>query len=198
VVRIGTAETGGELLVVDLYVRPGGAVIGEHYHPAVEERFTVLSGQISFRVDGRAGVAEPGDSILVEAGVPHAWWNASPEEVAVRIVVRPAARFEECILNVFGLGQDGRVKPGGMPNLLQLALFAREFDDVTRFTGAPRWVQRVVFGALAPVAWLLGYRGSYPEYLTRGPSETVHVEPLGAAALANRVPSASLSIIGGL
>ena len=37
-VRIGTEQTGGELLVVDLYIRPGGAVIGEHRHPATEER----------------------------------------------------------------------------------------------------------------------------------------------------------------
>jgi hypothetical protein len=41
VARIGTEETGGELLVVDLYIRPGGAVMGEHLHPAIEERFTV-------------------------------------------------------------------------------------------------------------------------------------------------------------
>jgi hypothetical protein len=34
VVRIGTEQTGGELLVVDLYIRPGGAVVGEHLHPA--------------------------------------------------------------------------------------------------------------------------------------------------------------------
>jgi hypothetical protein len=37
-VRIGTEQTDGELLVVDLYIWPGGAVIGEHRHPAIEER----------------------------------------------------------------------------------------------------------------------------------------------------------------
>ena len=37
-VRIGTERTGGELLVMDLYIWPGGAVIGEHRHPAIEER----------------------------------------------------------------------------------------------------------------------------------------------------------------
>ncbi len=31
VVRVGTAESSGELLVADLYVRPGGAVMGEHF-----------------------------------------------------------------------------------------------------------------------------------------------------------------------
>jgi hypothetical protein len=47
-----------------------------------------------------------------------------------------------------------------MPNVLQLALFAREFEDVIVFTSLPRWAQRVAFGALAPVGRALGYRGS--------------------------------------
>jgi quercetin dioxygenase-like cupin family protein len=183
VVRVGTDETGGELLVVDLYVRPGGAVIGEHHHPAVEERFTALRGQISFRVAGQAGVAEPGRTLLVPGGVSHSWWNASPEEAVVRIEVRPAARFEAMIVNAFGLAQDGRVDRRGMPGLLQLALFAREFDDVMRFTSPPRWAQRILFGLLAPLARLLGYRGSYPEYLARGPSAVVPVEPLTTDAV---------------
>jgi hypothetical protein len=38
-------------------------------------------------------------------------------------------------------------------------------------------VQRLLFGALAAIARLLGYRGSYPKYLKRGPSERVEVEP---------------------
>jgi hypothetical protein len=63
-----------------------------------------------------------------------------------------------------------------MPNLLQSALFAREFEDVLYFTKPPRAVQKVLFAILAPIARLLGYRGSYPEYLERGPSEVVEVE----------------------
>jgi hypothetical protein len=71
------------------------------------------------------------------------------------------------ILNAFGLAQDGRVDRRGMPNFLQLVVFAREFSDVVRFTQPPRLVQRVLFGLVAPFARLLGYRGSYPKYLTR-------------------------------
>ena len=36
----------------------------------------------------------------------------------------------------------------GMPNFLQLAVFAREFDDVIPFTHPPRVVQRLLFGLL--------------------------------------------------
>ena len=37
-VRIGAEQTDGELLVVDLSLWPGGVVLGEHRHPAIEER----------------------------------------------------------------------------------------------------------------------------------------------------------------
>ena len=42
-------------------------------------------------------------------------------------------------------------------------------------------VQRLLFGLLAPLARLVGYRGSYPEYLARGPSGSVPVEPMDVA-----------------
>lgn len=178
VIRVGTDTTGGELLVVDLYIRPGGAVIGEHLHPAMEERFTMLRGRVGFRIAGREAIAEPGVQLIVSPGTPHDWWNAGPEEALVRIEMRPAARFEAMIRNAFGLAQDGRVNKRGMPNLLQLAVFAREFADVMQLTRPPRIVQKMLFGLLTPLARLLGYRGNYPEYLTRGPSSTVVVEPL--------------------
>ena len=64
-----------------------------------------------------------------------------------------------------------------MPNPPQAALFAREFGGMLYFTKPPRAVQKVLFTVLAPIARLLGYKGSYPEYLKREPSETIEVEP---------------------
>ena len=177
VVRVGTYESDGELLAVDLRIRAGGAVMGEHYHPDIEERFTVLSGLVAFRLDGRVEIAEVGQETVVPAGMVHDWWNAGEGEALVRVEIRPGARFEEMIRNAFGLAQDGRTDAKGMPNLLQLAVFAREFRDVVRFTGPPRAV-RMLFGLLAPVARLLGYRGSYPEYQARGPMKIVPTEEL--------------------
>ena len=177
VVRVGTAETAGAFCEVDLYVRPGGAVVGEHWHPAMDERFTVLRGRVDFRLDDQVRTAEAGSEIHVAAGMRHDWWNAGDEEARVRIEFRPAARFEAMILNLFGLAQDGKTNARGLPNVLQLALFAREFEDVIRLTYPPRALQIVLFGLLAPLARLLGYRGSYPEYLTRRSATGVPLEP---------------------
>jgi quercetin dioxygenase-like cupin family protein len=70
-VRVGTEEAGGELLVAELFVKPGGAVAGEHVHPVIEEWFAVLGGRVGFRLYGREAVAEPGERLHVPANVAH-------------------------------------------------------------------------------------------------------------------------------
>ena len=177
VVRVGSEESAGDLLVADLYVRSGGAVAGEHVHTRIEEWFTVRNGRVGFRIDGRETVAPHGQRMHVPTGTAHDWWNAGEEEAHIVVEVRPGARFEEMILNLYGLAQDGKTDGRGMPSLLQAALFAREFEDVLRFTKPPLVVQRLLFAALSPIARVLGYRGSYPEYRKRGPSERIEVEP---------------------
>jgi hypothetical protein len=57
----------------------------------------------------------------------------------------------------------GHTDRKGMPSPLQLALSAREFSDVIVFRSPPLAVQRAIFGALAPVAFLRGYRATYPQ-----------------------------------
>jgi quercetin dioxygenase-like cupin family protein len=130
VVRIGTEESDGELLVVDLYVSPAGRVAAEHVHPILNEWFTVLRGRVGFRLDGRESVAKIGERLHVPPGTIHDWWNAGEEEAHVVVEVSPAARFEEAISATFGLARDGKTNAKGMPNLLQLALLSREFEDV--------------------------------------------------------------------
>jgi quercetin dioxygenase-like cupin family protein len=176
VVRVGTAETKGARLVVDLHLRPGARVPAPHYHPTIHERFTVVRGQVGFTLGRRQEIAEPGQSLEAAPGVVHDWWNAGEAEAHVRVEIEPAARFEAAIRNVFCLAQDGKTDQKGMPHLLQLALFAREFDDVIRFTRPPRLLQWLLFLVLAPLARWRGYQGNYPEYLTRPPSSVIEVQ----------------------
>ena len=174
VIRVGTEETGGELLISELYVSPGGRVAAEHVHPTIHEWFTVLSGRVGFRIDGHESVAEIGQRLHVSPGTAHDWWNAGEDVAHVVVEVSPAARFEEAISTTFGLARDGKTNAKGMPDLFQLSLVAREFGDVLYFTNPPRVVQKVLFAVLAPVARMLGYKGSHPEY---GPSGFVEVDP---------------------
>src|SRR5215204_6411587 len=178
VVLAGTEETGGSHLVVDLFVAPGGAVAGEHVPQDIEETFTVVHGTVGFRLDGREDVAGPARRLIVAPGVVHDWWNAGKDEahviVELRGEIRRLDRFEMMISTLYGLARDGKTDAGGRPSILQASLLAREFSDVITFSRPPRFVQRLLFGTLAPVAHLLGYRADYPEY---GPSGFIEVEP---------------------
>ncbi|HZP60699.1 MAG TPA: cupin domain-containing protein [Opitutaceae bacterium] len=176
VVRVNPTGSGEDVLIADLYIRPGGAVVGEHVHPAIEESFTVVHGQVGFSVNGRKDVAGPGRTLVVPAGAAHDWWNAGPDEALVRVKIRPGARFQQMIMNIYGLARDGKTNRKGMPNLFQLALISQEFADVVYFTNPPRPVQRVLFALLAPIGRLLGYRGSYPHYVNHRPAEVAALE----------------------
>jgi quercetin dioxygenase-like cupin family protein len=149
-------------VVAELTALPGARVAGEHLHPALHERFTVLRGELTVVRDGRRSTLRAGESADVEPGTWHDWWNEAGEDAIVRVEITPGERFMHMIETLFGLAREGHVNAKGMPNPLQLALTAQEFSDVVVFRRPPPRAQRVVFGALAPVARRRGYRATYP------------------------------------
>lgn len=76
-------ETEGQLLQIDLSVRPGGFVAAEHVHPLQQERFLIKSGHITLRIDGNVQQCMAGDEVTIPAGTPHVWWNSGQEELRV-------------------------------------------------------------------------------------------------------------------
>lgn len=147
----------------ELTVLVGGRVVGEHRHPSLVERFTVLEGELTVKRDGEIDLMHQGQTAVVEAGVWHDWWNASDRDARVRVEVTPGERFVHMIETFFGLARLGHTNSKGMPSPLQLALTAREFSDVVVFRSPPLAVQRALFGGLAPIARRRGYRATYPQ-----------------------------------
>jgi mannose-6-phosphate isomerase-like protein (cupin superfamily) len=172
-IRLGTRETNGQRLIVDIDLKGGGVGCPLHLHPNIHERLTVVSGRVGIFVNGAISIAKVGRTIDIPAGVAHRFWNAGICEANIALDIQPAKRFEAFIRNMIGLAQDGKTDSRGMPHFLQLAALATEFDDVVRFLTPSRFVQRLVFPFLVPIARILGYRGSYPEYALRQPSERV-------------------------
>ena len=149
--------------VAELTALVGARVVGEHYHPALVEQFTVLEGELTLKRDGQASVLREGESAVIEAGVWHDWWNAGDVNARVRVEVTPGERFAHMIETLFGLARLGHVNAKGMPSVLQLALIGQEFSDVIVFRKPPPSVQRALFGLLAPIARRRGYRATYPQ-----------------------------------
>lgn len=65
------------------------------------------------------------------------------------VEVDPGSRFVEMVGTMFGLARDGEVDKRGVPHPTQLAVTATEYEDLLIVRSPPRWVQKVLFGALA-------------------------------------------------
>lgn len=157
--RTRSRATGGAFVEFDFFLRPGGVIATDHVHPHQEERFEVVAGRVVGHVGGHPRILGPGGSSVVPAGVPHAWRNAGPDEVHLRVRFSPALRAEELFAVVFRMGAEGRTDARGIPVLpLRLAMLAA-FPDELRPARLPAPVHRVIVRALAPVGRRL--RSSY-------------------------------------
>ena len=150
-------ETGGEAVLVETIVRPGGFVATAHVHPHQTERFEVLEGRLGLRVGDRDLLAGPGDVATVDPGTPHRFWNAGDREARFLCEVRPALEFESLIQTMFTLAAEGRTNRKGMPNPLRLAVIARAHFDTVRLPFPPASLQRAGLAVGAPLGRLLGY-----------------------------------------
>jgi quercetin dioxygenase-like cupin family protein len=147
------ASSEGELLAFDFALKPGGAVPMPHVHPVQRERFEVVAGRMRFRVGRRTVLAGPGEVVVVEPGVAHAFANAGPDEARLRVEVRPALAMEELFADVVALARAGRMTARGMPrSLLDLAVLARAYDREARAPLVGRRLQRAVLAPLAALA----------------------------------------------
>jgi quercetin dioxygenase-like cupin family protein len=156
-------ENPDEHATAELTALVGARVVGEHVHPALVERFTILEGELTVKRDGQTSILREGQSATIEPGVWHDWWNGSDRDALVRVEVTPGVRFAHMIETLFGLARLGHTNKKGLPDPLQLSLFALEFSDVIVFRKPPPRVQQAIFGALAPIARRRGYRATYPQ-----------------------------------
>jgi quercetin dioxygenase-like cupin family protein len=161
VFRKTSADTNGELVVVECFVQPGGHVAAAHVHPYQDERFEVVSGVLAFDVDGETVEARPGDRVVVPAGSAHQFRNLGDDEAHFVCEVRPALGFESLLETMFALAADGKTNRKGMPNPLRLAVIARHHFDTVRLPFPPAWLQRFGLALGAPFGQLVGYGPTY-------------------------------------
>ena len=150
-----SADTGGELLEMEATYEPNRVKPPEHFHPKQAEHFEILEGTMHAQVGGEKRELRSGDTLDIEAGVPHSMWNEGPERARTLWQTRPALRTEEFFETLFRIAREGDAaeqKPGA----LRTAVFASEFRDEFRPTSPPAALQAVAVGVLAPIGHLLG------------------------------------------
>jgi quercetin dioxygenase-like cupin family protein len=157
-----SAETDGELTLLEMEVAPGGGN-GLHIHTTYAERFTVIQGELGVQLSDQQHILHAGDTALAPAGTIHRWYNSSEQPSRIYVELRPGhAGFEQTLRIVYGLARDGLTHADGTPkNLLHLAVILRMSD--IKVTG-PVSLLSPLFGLLA---WVARRRGVEAELLAR-------------------------------
>jgi quercetin dioxygenase-like cupin family protein len=163
VIRTSGAETGGRLLCFDLFLPPGGHVPAGHVHPEQVERFTVLAGQLRFRIGRRTVIASPGETIAVPAGTAHWFGNPGTEVAQARVEVEPALRTQELFEATEAMARAGHIPGTRLPRLTDLVLVLIEFSHELAVPYMPAAVARAL---LTTLAWLSRLAHDLPS--TRG------------------------------
>jgi quercetin dioxygenase-like cupin family protein len=145
----------GDVLRLELWA-DAGAGVPVHLHPQIEERFEVLEGQFTFRAGREKRHAGPGDRLVVEAGVPHAFKNTGPGIGRFVAEIEPALNMQEFLEDSAALARAGMfLRPGipkGLRGLLAAAEFAERYGDIYQQTFPPPVLQRMLLPPLARLA----------------------------------------------
>jgi mannose-6-phosphate isomerase-like protein (cupin superfamily) len=144
-------DRGGDALVWELRLAPGGRVPSSHAHPRQEERFTVVEGRMRFRVGWRRVVAGPGDTVVVPPGKPHHFANADAVPARAEVRTTPALAMHELLETAAALATDQQAAGRVLPRLTDLVLFMHDFEAEVASPCLPRLV-RTGIRLLASVA----------------------------------------------
>ncbi|MEP7199191.1 MAG: cupin domain-containing protein, partial [Chloroflexota bacterium] len=163
-------DTNGELLQMDYRVAPFGRRGKKtvHIHPLQEERVSVLSGTLTYLLDGKVLTAGPGQVVSLPPPHVHALRNDHGEELHMIVEFRPALDIETFFETMAGLARDSRVNSEGNPNLLQLAVIGEAFKHEAVNANIPRFLQRILLPPLARIGRATGYRERYAKYSGAG------------------------------
>jgi mannose-6-phosphate isomerase-like protein (cupin superfamily) len=151
VIRRTAEQTDGLVLDWELLLAPGGTVPSSHAHPEQEEIFTVLEGQMRFRIGWRLRLARPGDRVRVPPGTVHHFANAGRTPARVAVESRPALAMEQLLETAAALAQEQQAAGRALPRPLELAMFMTDFEREVRAPILPRFV-RLLMRTLARLA----------------------------------------------
>lgn len=157
-------ETNGTLLEMESTFSPHSKEPTPHYHPLQEEFFTVLSGQITVRMDGQLMILNQGETLHIPPNKVHSMWNDTTVKTIVKWKVQPAMNTENLLETAFGLAADNKTDEDGKPGILQGVLIANKYSNVFRLARPPFAIQKIAFIILTPFAYLFGYRPAYQKY----------------------------------
>jgi quercetin dioxygenase-like cupin family protein len=104
----------GDAVLVEMWVEPGGGV-PPHVHPSMEERFEVISGELSFLSGRKWRTAAAGETVVVPAGTRHAYRNSGAEQAHGVCRASPPQSLQEFLEEAAAMARAGKITRHGLP-----------------------------------------------------------------------------------
>lgn len=158
-----SADTNGERVTLKVTLKSKGPSIDDHIHILQEESFKILSGRMTYFLDGEQHYIITGEEVVLPKNKAHNHYNADNEPVQYIQTISPGIDIDLFIENLFGMINDDKVKGGKLP-FLQSMVTGKYLESPSRLASIPVGLQNLLINTLGPMARLFGYRAIYKKY----------------------------------
>lgn len=158
-----SADTNGERVTMKWSLKSKGQTVDDHIHLLQEESFKILSGRMTYLLDGEVHYAKAGEEVILPKNKPHNHYNTDDEPVEYIQTVTPGIDVDLFLENLIGMTNDGFVKNGKLP-FLQAMVTGKYLDSPSRLAAIPMGLQNVLMNILGPMARTFGYRAIYKKH----------------------------------
>jgi mannose-6-phosphate isomerase-like protein (cupin superfamily) len=154
-------ETNGMFLQIECESPVSNTREHLHLHPYQENRFQIVSGELTFSIDGTIHKASEGTTLSVPKNVLHEFWNEGNVSAVYIQEFFPALKIDQLFETFFALARDGKLNKKGKPNIFRASVIMLHFQNELRLAQYNWTLQKIVFTLLAPIGKLLGYSETY-------------------------------------
>ena len=157
-------DTNGKMAQMESRMQPAKRLPTlAHIHPSQEERIEVISGKLTTLLNGKIKILSTGESIIIQPGELHNFWNQGNEVVHFRVEHRPALNIQDFMETIGGLVKDGMIRyDNSFSDKLQMAVVVNRFSE-TMILPIP---QRFVIKLIGTMGELLGKGKSLSKYIS--------------------------------
>jgi len=158
-----SSDTSGERVTIKVTLKSKGQTVDDHIHILQEESFKVLSGRMTYFLDGKKHLLNEGEEVVLPKNKAHNHYNIEDEPVEYIQTITPGIDVDLFLENLFGMINDGKVKDGKLP-FLQAMVTGKYLESPSRLASIPLGPQNILINILGPIARLFGYRAIYKKY----------------------------------
>jgi quercetin dioxygenase-like cupin family protein len=156
-----SASTDGARVRTRALLKLEGLRAALHMHKDQDETYEVISGKLTYVLDGKEHVAEAGSTVVLPRGVGHQHYCHGPDDTVVIQSMTPGLDFDYLLESITGLASEGPHPPD---SLWQGLVWVRKMKGPLYLPSLPIWFQRGAASIATPTLYLFGYRAVYKQF----------------------------------